>query len=51
MSAKQNPNVLATFAAILVAIFFCYGDQNGHSSDRCCLVMFNVMFWNVCSLL
>ena len=22
MTAKQNPNVLATFAAILVAIFF-----------------------------
>ena len=25
MTAKQIPNVLTTFAAILVAIFFCYG--------------------------
>ena len=55
MAAKQIPNILATFAVTLVAIFFsCYGYQkyqNGHSSERCCLVVLNVIFWNVYSVL
>ena len=51
MTAKQIPNVLATFAATLVASFLLYGDQNVHSLEQFSLVMFTASFWNVCSVL
>ena len=51
MTAKQIPNVLATFATTLVATFLLYGDQNIHSLERFSLVMFTASFWNVCSVL
>ena len=44
MTAKQIPNVLATFATTLVATFLLYGEQNVHSLERFSLVMFTASF-------